>query len=175
MMPAPSPKTKPSRLRSKGRLAFWGSGFLDRAPTIPVMAIAIGLTLASAPPDIITSAWPKRRWFKAVPSASLPLAQALLRLLFGPLAPSSNPTCAGTMLGVILLIKRGSVLIGPRFFRISPCSVSKVIMPLVAITIPTLSGFSRDISSRADSTAILAAAIANWVHRAVRSTRLICM
>jgi hypothetical protein len=35
---APSPKTKPSRFKSKGRQALAGSGFLDSAPTRPVQA-----------------------------------------------------------------------------------------------------------------------------------------
>src|SRR5207245_1514795 len=60
-MPAPSPHTKPSRVASKGRMAFVGSSLrVDMAFIEQKPAIVSGMMMASDPPAIITSAYP--RW-----------------------------------------------------------------------------------------------------------------
>ena len=56
-MAEPSPKTKPSRFLSKGRLAFVGLSFkVERARIFPKPDMAKGQTQLSVPPAIMTSA-----------------------------------------------------------------------------------------------------------------------
>ncbi len=68
--PEPSPSTKPSRVASNGRLAVSGeslrveSAFIEAKP-----AIVSGVTVASAPPAIITSASPRCTMRYASPTA----------------------------------------------------------------------------------------------------------
>ena len=87
-MPAPSARTKPSRSRSKGRLARVGSSLrVERArieanPPRPMWVIA-----ASLPPVIITSAWPYWMSLKASPMALAAEAQAVAIAEFGPRRP----------------------------------------------------------------------------------------
>ena len=58
-IPAPSPITKPSRVASNGREAVSGLSFRsDNAFMLAKPPIAIGVTVASAPPVIMTSASP---------------------------------------------------------------------------------------------------------------------
>jgi hypothetical protein len=53
--PAPSPSTKPSRVESNGRDAVYGLSLrCESAPMLAKPPIAIGVTVASAPPVMIT-------------------------------------------------------------------------------------------------------------------------
>jgi hypothetical protein len=57
--PAPSPRTKPSRSASKGRLAVSGESLrVESAFMLANPAMVRGVTVASVPPVIITSASP---------------------------------------------------------------------------------------------------------------------
>ena len=59
-MPAPSPMMKPSRSRSNGRQAFSGASLrVESARIDPKPPTLIGVTAASAPPQIIASASPR--------------------------------------------------------------------------------------------------------------------
>ena len=72
--PAPSPITKPSRVASNGRDAVSGSSLRsDSACMLAKPPIAIGVTVASEPPVIMTSASP----YWMVRNAS-PIAWALV-------------------------------------------------------------------------------------------------
>ena len=75
-MPAPSPSTKPSRFRSKGRLAVSASSLRESAREAAKAATDMRVTEASAPPATIATASPRRITSSAVPSASAPEAQA---------------------------------------------------------------------------------------------------
>ena len=56
-MPAPSPRTNPSRSLSQGREAFCGSSLRRLSARMAEKPpIASGVTTASVPPQIITSA-----------------------------------------------------------------------------------------------------------------------
>jgi hypothetical protein len=56
----PSAMTKPSRSRSKGRLASWGAVMLeDSARILPKVLTASGVMTASVPPASMTSAAPR--------------------------------------------------------------------------------------------------------------------
>ena len=74
---APSLKTKPSLLASKGLLAFVGlEQFCERAFILANPAIVKGVILASVPPVRITSASPYLISLSAIPIASFDDAQA---------------------------------------------------------------------------------------------------
>ena len=76
-IPAPSPMTNPSRVASKGREAV--SGLSLRSESAFMLAkppIAIGVTVASAPPVIMMSASPYWMERNASPIACALVAQA---------------------------------------------------------------------------------------------------
>ena len=82
---APSPITKPSRSRSNGRDARFGSAlrvlmaFIAAKPPMPS-----GTTVASVPPANITLASPRLMVAQASPSACVAVAQAEQVAKFGP-------------------------------------------------------------------------------------------
>src|SRR5919206_452239 len=79
-MPAPSPITKPSRVASKGRDAVSGASLRsESAFMLANPPIAIGVTVASAPPVITTSASPYWIVRKASPIACALVAHRLHR------------------------------------------------------------------------------------------------
>ena len=87
-MPAPSPTTNPSRSASKGRLARSGSSLrVESARMAANPPMPIGVTAASEPPAIITSA--SQRWMilNASPTACAEAEQAVAVAEFGPFAP----------------------------------------------------------------------------------------
>jgi hypothetical protein len=80
--------------------------------------------------------------FNAVPIASTPLAQRVFTLELGPLAPSIIPITMAPPLGLALVIKRGSALLGP-LLLINSCCFTIYSLPTIAATLtPTLSGHS---------------------------------
>ena len=86
-MPAPSPSTKPSRSRSKGREALVGSSLrVLRAVSRLKPVTPKGWIMVCVPPASITSASPRRMISTASPTAWLLAAQAVRQLTFGPWA-----------------------------------------------------------------------------------------
>ena len=86
--PAPSPRTKPSRSLSQGRLAFSGSSLrVDSARMDAKPATVTGDVACSAPPTTITSASPY--WIMRIPKPMLwvPVVQAVTTAMFGPRNP----------------------------------------------------------------------------------------
>ena len=81
--------TKPSRPASNGRDAFVGlSLYLDViAFMLPNPATPTCVTAASVPPQIITSAAPRRMISRESPRACAPVAHAVTTVELGPLAP----------------------------------------------------------------------------------------
>src|SRR3712207_7338960 len=94
-MPAPSPMTKPSRSRSKGREAWTGSWlyFVESARIEAKPATDIGVMADSAPPQIITSASPRWMILRLSPMACAPAEQAVAVAEMYPRAPSRIETC----------------------------------------------------------------------------------
>ena len=87
-MPAPSPTTKPSRSLSHGRQACAGSSLrCDSARMAANPPMPMGVTAASVPPQIITSASPYWMMRKESPIECALVVQAVAVAEFGPLAP----------------------------------------------------------------------------------------
>ena len=84
-MPPPSPITKPSRVASNGRDAVSGDSLRsDSAFMFAKPPIAIGVTVASEPPVIMTSASPYWIVRNASPIACALVAQAETSRSSGP-------------------------------------------------------------------------------------------
>src|SRR5918996_4107634 len=97
--PAPSPVTNPSRSRSNGRLARWGSAFLVESAFIAAKPpMLIGVIVASDPPAIAASVSPTTIDFQASPMACADEAQAEAGHQLGPLAPYRMLTRPAAML-----------------------------------------------------------------------------
>ena len=78
-MPLPSPHTNPSRPLSNGRLARCGSSLrFESAIIASKPPMPTGVTVASAPPAIMTLARPRRIHSAASPIACAPLEHALV-------------------------------------------------------------------------------------------------
>ena len=141
-MPAPSARTKPSRSRSKGRLARVGSSFrVERAriaanPPRPIRVIA-----ASLPPVTITSAWPSWMCLKASPMALLAEAQAVATAELTPFRPHRIETWPEPALTISLGMVNGLIRDGPLVSIVS-CWVSNSLSPPIPepIRTPRFSG-----------------------------------
>ena len=144
-MPAPSPRTKPSRSRSQGRDAVAGSSLrVESARIAAKPPTASGVTTASEPPAIITSASPRRMMFAASPIACADVAQAVATAEFGPLAPVRIEIEArADMLTMRPGMKNGLMRRGP-FSRTVLCISSMSGRPPIPAPMqtPTLSAFS---------------------------------
>ena len=128
-MPAPSPITKPSRSRSKGREAFSGASLrVERARMAQKPPTPRGVIAASAPPAIITSASPRWMRRKESPTAWAPDVQAVQVAEFGPLAPVRIETQPEARLTIAAGMKNGLIFRGPPF-RSASCSRSMVAKP----------------------------------------------
>ena len=86
----------------------------------------------------------------------------------GPCRPKVMETCPEAILAIIIGTAKGFTLPGPF------CSIRNTVSSMVAIppipvpiTVPAISGFSFSISNLASSTAIRAAATANWALRSI--------
>jgi len=113
-IPAPSAITNPSRWASKGREAFSGSSLrVDNAFMLQKPASDKGVTAASEPPAIITSAMPILTVIAAMPMACPEVAQAVMVAKLGPLAPVKIATCPAAMSAIIIGMKRGETPRGP--------------------------------------------------------------
>lgn len=99
-MAAPSARTKPLRVRSKGREACSGSSL--RA-VVALMAskeaTTIGVIGVSDAPASMTSALPSRITWQAWPTESMPEVQPLETIVTGPSAATVHATSAGIALG----------------------------------------------------------------------------
>ena len=127
----------------------------------------MGLTGASAPPVIITSASPNWMMRKASPIAFAPEAHAVTVEFVGPLAPKRMLTSPVNMLMIIIGIKKGLILVAPFSIK-TVCWFSSVSIPPIPepITTPVLSPIAR--TSKFESwTAICAAAMPYWVKRSI--------
>src|ERR1039458_2866942 len=90
-MPDPSPTTKPSRLRSQGREARWGSSLrVESARMAANPPIPMGVMQASVPPQIMTSASPRWMSRKESPMECELVVQAVAVAEFGPFAPAGT-------------------------------------------------------------------------------------
>ena len=94
-MPAPSLRTKPSRLASNGLEALSGSSLklVDRARMLVIPANTRGFTQASVPPATMTSAAPCVIIKNASPMEWAPVAHAVNAEWFGPWRPNRMLTC----------------------------------------------------------------------------------
>jgi len=119
-MPAPSPRTKPSRPLSKGRDAAVGSSDrLDNARIAANPAMGRGWIAASAPPATTTSASPARSISSPIAMASAPEAQALTGARTAARAPSARPTAAAGPFGMSIGTVCGPTRAGPFSFIVS--------------------------------------------------------
>ena len=99
-MAAPSPRTKPSRSRSKGRDAPWGSSLRVESAVSRLNPVTPkGWIILCVPPESITSASPRRISSRASPIAWLLAAQAVRQLALGPWALNMLARCPEGMLG----------------------------------------------------------------------------
>src|SRR5829696_5739895 len=120
MMPAPSPRTNPSRPLSNGRDARSGPSLrVDSARICAKPAIGSWCTTASVPPATTTSARPSRIRSAASASASAPLAQALTVACTPALAPNSSPSAAPGPFGMSIGTVSGDTRRTPRSSRMS--------------------------------------------------------
>ena len=128
-MPAPSLRTKPSRSRSKGRLAWAGSSFRSESARMAAKpARPIRVSAASLPPVIITSASPHWIARKALPMELAALAQAVTMHSFGPRRPHWIETCPLAELAISLGMVKAETLSGP-FMSSRSCWVSISVRP----------------------------------------------
>ena len=119
-MPAPSPRTKPSRALSNGRDAAAGSSVrFDNARMAAKPAMGRGWIAASAPPATTTSASPARRISRPIATASAPDAQALTGARTPARAPSARPTAAAGPFGMSMGTVCGPTRAGPFSFIVS--------------------------------------------------------
>ena len=121
---APAPRApacrrlRPGRSRrGRGRRAGWraaGSSFRSDRARIAAKALRpMGVTAASLPPVIITSASPSRMSLKASPMALVALAQAVTTTWFGPRRPYWIDTWALAALPISLGMVKAETLSGP--------------------------------------------------------------
>ena len=102
-MPAPSPRTKPSRSRSNGREALVGSSLRVHSAVSRLKPVTPnGWIMLCVPPESITSASPRRMISTASPIAWLLAAQAVRQLGFGPWASNRLARCAGRHVRLLL-------------------------------------------------------------------------
>ena len=105
---------KPSRSRSKGRLAVSGSSLrVDSARIAANPPTPIGVIADSDPPAIITSARPRRMISSASPMACAEAEQAVQVAEFGPLAPKRMETWPAARLMIAAGMKKGEMRRGP--------------------------------------------------------------
>ena len=110
----PSPITKPSRSRSKGRQAFSGSSFrVDRARMEANPPTLMGVMAASDPPQSMASASPRAMIRNESPMAWDPEEQAVQVAVLGPLAPNRMESCPAARLIMEEGMKKGEIRLGP--------------------------------------------------------------
>src|SRR6267143_3306270 len=176
-MPAPSPITKPSRLRSKGRLAFSGASLrMESARMAANPPTPMGVMAASEPPAIITSASPCWMMRMESPIEWALVVQAVAVASFGPLAPKRMETCPAARLTMAAGMKKGEILRGPPSMS-AVCSRSITSNPPMPepICTPTFSALSGVTLSCDIFIASSAAASAKWMKRPIFLTSLFSM
>ena len=117
----------------QGREAVAGSSLrVERARMDAKPATESGVTAASLPPQIITSASPRSRMRKASPMAWAPVVQAVEGVRLGPVAPYLIEICPAARLAMVALMKKGETRPGPeaRSFACSRSMTSKAPIPL---------------------------------------------
>src|SRR3954464_161779 len=167
--PEPSPTMKPSRSRSKGRLALAGSSLrVESARSAPNPPMPIGVIAASEPPAIITSAPPRLMISNASPIACADAEQAVQVARLGPLAPKRIDTCPAARLMIADGMKNGEILRGPPSSS-ALCSRSIVVNPPIpdAMKTPTRRDGSGGMVSPESSIAYCDAAIAYWMKMSI--------
>ena len=174
-MPAPSPKTNPSRVRSNGRDAPCGSSFrFESAPMFASAAKAIGRSGASEPPATTTSHSPVAISRSASWNAMTPDAQAATWVMTGPVSPYFIETWAAAMLPDTAGIANGLTWPGPFSHSVlAPSITCSMPPPPVLMTTATRSrssGVQAAKSSPERSTASVAAATPKWMNRLIRRT-----
>src|SRR4051812_15236010 len=113
-MPAPSARTKPSRSRSKGRLAWVGSSLrVERARIAANPPRPMGVIAASLPPQIITPAMPVWIARNESPMALAAEAHAVATADVGPRRPHRIETWPLAALTISLGIVNGLIRDGP--------------------------------------------------------------
>ncbi len=151
-----------------------GSSFrVDKALAAQKPAMDIGVTAASAPPAIITSASPRRINPRASPMELVPEAHAVTVHPLGPCTPNRIDTCPEAMLAIIMGIKKGLTPATPRLSK-TLCCCSRVSMPPIPdpTHTPTRCRSTIEKSSAASRTACLAAAQAYCTNRSIRRASL---
>ena len=100
--PEPSPTTRPSRSRSKGRGVCEGSSFQRVLVAKSVSKIAASVASSSShPPAIITSARPVAIVSKAEPMPCEPEVQAEDVVQIRPLQPKKTPMLTGAVCDIM--------------------------------------------------------------------------
>src|SRR5579864_1634867 len=167
--PAPSPTTKPSRSRSKGRLARVGSSLrVDSARIAAKPPTPMGVMAASEPPAIMTSASPRRMISHASPIACAEAEHAVQVAEFGPFAPNRIDTWPAARLMIADGMKNGEIFRGPPF-KSAMCSRSMVVNPPMpdAMKTPAFGASCAVTFSAASSIANCDAAIAYWMKMSI--------
>ena len=167
-IPAPSPRTKPSRSGAKGREAVRGSVLrIDSALMAPKAATVIGWRAASVPPATTTSARPSAMRSAPWAMASAPEAQAETGAWIPPRAPSSIPTAAAGALGMRAGTAVGRTRRGPLSLRVSHASMTDRTGPIPGDT-DTARRCAASCGAPACSQAWRAASSAHWLARSRR-------
>ena len=171
--PAPSPITNPSRSRSKGRDAVNGSSARSDSAWAAANAVMTqGVSGASAPPQITTSALPSRSRRMPSPIALAPAAHAVETLMHGPRNPRRRLSAAAPAFGITMGTNSGLMrplsagFFTPRNSRAPSSAVSSPPKP-VPITMPTRAGSTSPSAASAS-----AASAAPSVNCVIRSARL---
>ena len=105
--PAPSPLTRPSRSRSKGREARRKSSVRCESRALPRATSAVGCKRQPVPPANITSAQPRSITLAASATAKSPETSPRTIELFGPRASCAMAICEAVILGRCLSSQRG--------------------------------------------------------------------
>jgi hypothetical protein len=159
--------TNPSRSASNGR----ETPAEEKAVMFLNPARAVGTNAASLPPATITSQRPEATSRVALATACVPAAQAVQVFSAGPWRPWRIETAAVGAFAIIIGTRNGETRRSPRSRRIWIWS-SRVWMPPMPVPIQTPLRLGSAMSSPACSSAMSAAAMANWVQRSVRRTSL---
>ena len=166
-MPPPSAMVKPSRSTSNGR----DTPLLDNAVMLLKPAMAVGVSGASAPPAMTTSARPSAIMRAAFPMAWVPAAQAVTVFSHGPCQPYFIEMAAAGAFAIIIGTRNGDTRRSPLPRRTSIWS-SSVPMPPTPVPTNVARRAGSAVSSPAISSACSAAARAYCVQGSLRRASL---
>src|SRR3954451_21519138 len=174
--PAPSPRTKPSRVRSNGReTSVWERPSRgDPSPRmLPKPAWATSSSGISVEPAMIVWTSPRRMISAASPIEFVPVEQAVTTQMLWPIAPVSMAIMPEVESTRPLAMNVGATRLGPFSARIFQLSIMRFWPPAPEPnTTPMSSRFSSVISRPASATACFAAATPYHIDGSERRTAL---